>query len=132
MVWYGALPAPPDGYDIGALETDGMRYWPGLIVMTEAERAEIAQARANAVKALIDPATLELPITGDEQRELLGYPVEEEPKVEEPEEPEEMTANARAVEAVIAQAMANYRAGTIDADILATFAIAEWAEAINE
>ena len=130
MIWYGVLPTPPDSYDIGTLETDGMRYWPGLIVMTEAERAEIAQARANAVKALTDPATLELPITGEEQRELLGYPAEEEPEPEK--DLEEMAANAGAVEAVIAQAMANYRVGAIDADTLAAFAIAEWAEATSE
>jgi len=131
MIWYGVLPAPADGYDIGTLETDGMRYWPALIVMTEAERAEIAQARANAAKALVDPATLALPITTEEQRELLGYPAEEEPEAKEPEEPEEMAANAGMVEAQIAQAMANYRAGTIDADTLAAFAIAEWAEAMS-
>jgi len=129
MIWYGTLPKPPDGYDIGTLETDGMRYWPALIVMTEAERAEIAGARAGAVRALTDPATLVLPITSEEQRELLGYPAEEEPEMEPVEEPEEMAANAGAVEAVIAQAIANYRAGTIDADTLATLAIAEWAEA---
>lgn len=133
MIWLGALPAPADGYDIGALETDGMRYWPALIVMTEAERAEIARNRAQATKLLTDPATLELPITRDQQRELLGYSAEEEPETEPVEEPEEtvkgMTSNAGTVEAQIAQAMANYRAGAIDADTLAAFAIAEWVEA---
>lgn len=126
MIWYGALPTPKDGkdsYDIGALADDGMRYWPSLIVMTEAERATITRDRAQATRLLVNPLTGEMPITSEEQRELLGYSAEEEP--------EEMTANAGTVEAVIAQAMTNYREGVIDADTLATFAIAEWAEAIG-
>lgn len=129
MVWLGALPAPIDSYDVGTLAADGMRYWPGLIVMTEAEQAEIVRSRAQAVRLLVNPLTGEVPVTGEEQRELLGYPAEEEPEPELPEEPQEMAANVGTVEANIAQAMTNYRSGAIDADTLATFAIAEWAEA---
>lgn len=132
MIWYGVLPPPADGYDIGTLDADGMRYWPGLIVMTEAEQAEITQSRATSAKALTNSLTGEMPITREEQRELLGYPAEEEPEPEPMDELEEMSANAGTVGAVIAQAMENYRAGTIDADTLARFAVAEWAEAARQ
>lgn len=132
MIWYGVLPAPEDGYDIGTLEADGMRYWPSLIVMTEAERSEITRNKAQAAKLLIHPLTGEMPITGEEQRELLGYPAAEEPEAEPEEEPEAVAADAGTVEAIITQAMTNYREGAIDADTLATFAIAEWAEAATQ
>lgn len=141
LIWYGALPPPSDGYDIGIIGTDGMRYWPSLLEMSEKDEAEITRERAMAAKMLTNPLTGEMPITEEEQRELLGYPAEE-PETEAPEEepeiepeiepePESLSANAGTVEAIIAQAVANYRSGEIDADTLAEFAIAEWAEAIS-
>jgi len=132
MIWYGVLPAPADDYDVGTLAADGMRYWPSLIAMDEGERATITRERAQAVRLLAHPLTGEVPVTVEEQRELLGYPAEEESEAEPEEEPEAVAANAGAVEAAIAQAMANYRAGTIDADTLAAYAIAEWAEATEQ
>jgi len=136
MIWYGVLPAPADDYAVGTLAADGMRYWPSLIAMDEGEWATITRERAQAVRLLAHPITGEMPVTIEEQRELLGYPAEEqpeeEPEAEPEEEPEAVAANAGTVEAAIACAMANYRAGTIDADTLAAYAIAEWAEATEQ
>ena len=68
-----------------------------------------------------------MPIDAKEARELLGYPEEEQPdEIEEP--PEEPGT----VEGMVAQAAANYRAGTITADELAQYALAEMAEVISE
>jgi hypothetical protein len=78
LIMIGALPKPPQGYDIGELDpkTDD-REWPSILENTEIEDAQIVQARAQAVRTLSDTVTGQMPITHDEARELLGYPPEE-------------------------------------------------------
>ena len=64
LMEYGALPEAD--YDV---------YWPPLFQMSDKEKAELANERATAVKALADPLTMELPITEDEIRDVLGFPM---------------------------------------------------------
>ncbi len=126
LIWYGALPVPPDGYDVGSLNPDGSRSWPSIIEMSEEERAKATSDKANAVKALTDPVTMALPLTIDEQRELLGYPSKETL-----EEESTLAVNQEPMVEIMSTAIANYRAGSIEADQLAEFAIANWADLLR-
>lgn len=78
LIMVGALPKPgPQGYDIGELDPKtNEREWPSILETTESEEAQIAQARAQAVRTLSDPVTGQMPIELTEARELLGYPPE--------------------------------------------------------
>jgi len=142
LIWLGALPTPVDGYDVGNVDEDGQRRWPMLVEMTAAEMATIQQQRASAIAQLSNPA-LAYPISDGERREVLGFSPEPEgeeveqppeeseegkpPGVESPEEGAEKSEEGTPA-AVVAQAVENYRAGAIDADQLATFAVEELAE----
>lgn len=139
FIWYGALPVPDEGYDVGSLQPDGSRAWPSIIELSEEEQAKATSDQANAVQSLADPATLELPITLDERRELLGYPstktLEEESTVEEPDNGtvEAMAANRRGtVEGMLAQAILNHRSGAITAEQLAWYSIANMADVLED
>lgn len=126
---YGVLPAPREGlgrYDIGTLNPDGSRSWPSIIELSEEERAQATLNQANAVKALTDPTTLELPLSVSERRELLGYPSQE--TLDEESSPVESPPGT--VEAVIAEVVTNYHQGKITADQMAEFAMMEWLEAL--
>lgn len=83
LIWLGALPSPPNGYDIGTLnsQTD-LRSWPSLLEASPLEVADIAEKQAAAARQLANPLTGELPITGTESRELLGYPAQPEGTME--------------------------------------------------
>ena len=94
LTWYGALPTPADGYTIGTQTQDGSWRWPPLVEMTEGELAEITKSRATAIKLLADPMTGELPIDGEEARELLGYQDDDERQAEVEEPPDEETEDA--------------------------------------
>lgn len=120
LVDLGVLPPPSggnDAYDIGELDPDGGRSWPSIIELSEQERGEAIKSQAGAVKELMDPVNQTLPITLEEQRKLLGYPVEPEDG-ELPAEGGGLT-DVPALETAIK----NYQAGTITADQLAQFAI---------
>lgn len=122
LIWYGVLPVPLGGYDIGTLDESEVRRWPPLLEMSELEQAEITQKRALATRALTNPLTGGTPLSSDEQRELLGYPSEEEePLVEE--EP---------VVQMLAAAAENYRDGAVERKALAEYAFAVGMEALSE
>lgn len=131
FIWYGALSVSPDGYDVGTLNPDGSRSWPSIIELSEEEVAKAQSDKANAVKLLEDPNTFELPITKDEARQLLGYPSEKTLEEESTPADDETVANQGTLEGVMAQAIINYREGTIEADQLAEFAVASWADVMG-
>lgn len=124
LIWYGVLPVPTNGYDIGTLDDSGVRRWPPLLEMSELEQAEIMQKKALANRALVNPITGESPSSEGEQRELLGLPSEreeEEPLIEE--EP---------VVQMLTMAAENYRDDAVEAKALAGYAFAVGMEALGE
>ncbi|MBU2685913.1 MAG: DUF1073 domain-containing protein, partial [Gammaproteobacteria bacterium] len=71
LIANNALPAPASGaYDV---------YWPPLFQMSAREIAEITKTRAEAVKSLANPLTMELPLSTEQILDLLGYESESEP-----------------------------------------------------
>jgi hypothetical protein len=122
LIWYGVLPMPANGYDIGSLDDSGVRRWPPLLEMSELEQAEITQKKALATRALVNPLTGQAPLDEGEQRELLGYPAERE---------EEMIGEEPVMQ-MLAAAAGNYRAGSVEAEALARYAFAVGMEALGE
>jgi hypothetical protein len=122
LIWYGVLPMPVNGYDVGILDDSGVRRWPPLLEMSELEQAEIMQKKALANRALVNPLTGESPSSESEQRELLGLPAErEKPLIDE--EP---------VVQMLAAAARNYRDDAVGREALARYAFAVGMEAIGE
>lgn len=81
MVFYGVLPKPANGYQVGQLISGKqIRRWPSIIEQTEEEQATTRLKNAQAAKALADPVTGKLPVTLDESREFLGLPEAELPE----------------------------------------------------
>lgn len=81
MVWYGVLPTPANGYDVGELVPGKqIRKWPSIIEQSEEEKAETRLKWAQAAKTLADPVTGKLPVVLDESREALGLPEAELPE----------------------------------------------------
>lgn len=79
MIKYGVLPLPAmglDGYNVGTMNQDGVWSWPSIIELAVDEENDAMKAKAQAAQALMDPLEQTLPITLEEQRELLGYPTE--------------------------------------------------------
>jgi hypothetical protein len=122
LIWYGVLPMPASGYDIGMLDDSGVRRWPPLLEMSELEQAEIMQKKALANRALVNPLTGESPSSESEQRELLGLPAEREESLID-EEP---------VVQMLVAAAKNYRDGAVGREALARYAFAVGMEAIGE
>jgi hypothetical protein len=83
LIVLGVLPEPAKGYDVGEQDKSGEWHWPSILQPTDAERAEIATAYANAAKALSDPLAF-YPIAESEKRVLLDHP-EDRPEEVEPE-----------------------------------------------
>lgn len=81
MIWYGVLPTPPNGYDVGEIVPGKqIRKWPSIIEQSEEEKAETRLKWAQAAKTLADPKTGKLPVLLDESREALGLPEAELPE----------------------------------------------------
>ncbi len=119
LIDLGVLPPPAggnDAYDIGELDPDGGRSWPSIIELSQQERATAIKAQADGVRALMDPVNQTLPITIEEQRKLLGYPIE-------PEDGELPEDGGLTDVPALETAIKNYQAGTITAEQLAQFAI---------
>ena len=76
LIWYGVLPEPADGYEVGEEDRDGIRYWPSILTPDGEQLASIAMRMASAAKQYADPATGLMPITKKEQRVALGQPAE--------------------------------------------------------
>jgi hypothetical protein len=114
LVWMGALPEPRSGvdaYNIGMQDPEGNWAWPALYQLDDLELAEVRESRAKAARSLAG-AMGKIPMSREEQRELLGLPPLEEGELEEPEEPE---SEPEAIE----RAKQNYRNGDITAVQLA-------------
>lgn len=109
MVWYGVLPTPPNGYDVGELVPGKqIRKWPSIIEQSEEEKAETRLKWAQAAKTLADPVTGKLPVVLDESREALGLPEAELP---------EGDLNLEAIVGTLAMAKNSFDAGRGDATI---------------
>lgn len=109
MVWYGVLPTPANGYDIGELVPGKqIRKWPSIIEQSEEEKAETRLKWAQAAKTLADPVTGKLPVVLDESREALGLPEAELP---------EGDLNLEAIVGTLAMAKNSFDAGRGDATI---------------
>lgn len=79
LIGIGALPEPPDSYDVGTYDEDSDTWrWPSIIDMSDEERAEIIRARAEARQTLSRDPLVSYPSTREEDRELLGLPPEPE------------------------------------------------------
>ena len=91
LIWFGVLPQPANGYEIGAEDDEGRRNWPSIIQMTAEQEAAIAQQRATAVKQFQDPTTGDMDLTKKERRVILGV-TPEVPEGMEDDEPEQPAA----------------------------------------
>jgi hypothetical protein len=79
LIGIGALPEPPDSYDVGTYDEDSDAWrWPSIIDMSDEEQAEIIRARAEARQTLSRDPLVSYPSTREEDRELLGLPPEPE------------------------------------------------------
>jgi len=98
LIWFGALVAPTNGYEIGELDDNGNRNWPSIIQMTEEQEANIALRRASALKQFQDPATGAMPATKKEQRVIALLPPEipDDMKDDEPEQPAQVPGQPEA------------------------------------
>lgn len=121
LVWMGAVRPSVNGYHVGEKAADGEWYWPPLIEMSEAEKAEITQALSEAVKNMTHALTGQMPVTTVEAREILHLP-------EVPEKPDVPIATPEAM----MLALRNYHRGDITADDLVGFAMAVAVEASNQ
>ena len=74
LIWYGILPEPADGYEIGEKDEDGNRHWPSLIKPDKEQEANISLRRATGMKQFVDTATGAMPFTQKEQRAVVGLP----------------------------------------------------------
>lgn len=133
LIWYGALPTPANGYDVGTLYDLEVRRWPSILELSDLEQASIMQKKALAARSL------ENPLTRGERRELLDHP--EEPEVGELEELEEGEEEKlepgegleeEPIAQMLAMAAGNYASGTVKAKDLARYAFAIGMEALAE
>jgi hypothetical protein len=129
----GALPQAD--YNVGTLDDEGEYQWPPLIQPTQAEEAEIQQARSSAWKNLEDPITQEPIGDRDEARAIMGMPPDEgfEPRkpLEEPEVPEEEAIIPTSIDDVLARVQMNWDRGETSTEAMAEFAIGQLLEERN-
>lgn len=124
LIWLGALPTPPNGYNVGELGDDGQYHWPSLFELSAEEEAQVANTLAQAVRALSDPMAA-YPLDEVEIRQLLNLPTDGTARTAQEAVDDGMTDQVRAMR------IAAHVLGVDDAEVRRAVRriIAEWEEA---